>query len=91
MKDAPGIVLSADELAELTGFVRPNKQLEELHRQGFVRARHVNGQVIVERAHYEAVCAGIYGLGPLVPKAEPEPELRLEFNPRRPRQHRRRP
>jgi len=87
----PSIVLSAEELSGLTGYQRAAKQLEELHRWGFVRARRVNGRTLLERAHYEAVCAGVYGLGPQLPKPEPEPELRLDFSPRRPRQGRRRP
>lgn len=55
------ITLSEQELRELTGgYKRPGDQLRELHRQGFNRARigRVNGRVILERAHYDAVCAG---------------------------------
>lgn len=53
--------LTADEVKELTGgYVMPAKQLAELHRQGFWRARRsaLTGAVILERAHYEAVCRG---------------------------------
>lgn len=53
------IILTSDELAGVTGYRTPKRQLEELHRQGFYRARiAVTGNVILERAHYDAVCAG---------------------------------
>ena len=43
----------------LTKYARPGQQLEELHRRGFHRARRArDGSVVLERAHYEAVCAG---------------------------------
>lgn len=56
----PGLVLTADELFELTGYKRPGDQVAELLRQGFTRARRspTTGDAILERAHYEAVCAG---------------------------------
>ena len=51
--------LTPDEVAEVTGYRQQAKQLEELHRQGFWRARRsITGRVILERAHYEAVCRG---------------------------------
>ena len=53
--------LSRDEIVSLTGgYRKPAKQLAELHRQGFHRARRsmLTGQVVLERAHYEAVCRG---------------------------------
>lgn len=52
------LILSRDELAEITGYVQQSKQLAELHRLGFWRARMQAGEVILERAHYNAVCAG---------------------------------
>jgi hypothetical protein len=55
------LTLSAEEISALAGgYRRPSDQLRELHRQGFYRARLgvVNKQVILERAHYDAVCAG---------------------------------
>lgn len=53
-------ILTAAELERITGYRRPADQLAELHRQGFYRARRapVTAHVILERAHYEAVCAG---------------------------------
>jgi hypothetical protein len=53
------ITLTADELRLLTGYQQPGRQLEELRRQGYWRARRSPiGYVILERAHYEAVCRG---------------------------------
>ncbi|MDT0137756.1 DUF4224 domain-containing protein [Acidovorax sp. PRC11] len=53
------ITLSQDELANITGYKRAADQLAELRRQGFFRARRspTTGDVILERAHYDAVCA----------------------------------
>ncbi|HET9643764.1 MAG TPA: DUF4224 domain-containing protein [Burkholderiaceae bacterium] len=51
------LTLSEAELVELTGYRRPADQIRELHRRGFSRA-YVNrlGRVVLERAHYMAVC-----------------------------------
>lgn len=55
-------MLSTKEIRYITGYVQPSRQLEELRRQGFWRARRDRlGQVILERAHYQAVCAGMAG------------------------------
>lgn len=55
------ITLSDDEIEAITGYKQPHRQVEELRRQGYHRARRapVTGEVILERAHYEAVCAGL--------------------------------
>lgn len=59
MTALPVNLLSQAEIAEITGYVQPCKQVEELKRQGFWRARrNPAGAVVLERAHYEAVCAG---------------------------------
>lgn len=54
------LVLTPAELEAITGYRRAAEQLQELHRRGFLRARRsrVTGAVILERAHYLAVCAG---------------------------------
>ena len=53
------IILTSEELARVTGYRTSKRQLKELHRQGFYRARiAATGNVILERAHYDAVCAG---------------------------------
>ena len=51
------LTLTVPELRVLTGYAQPARQLAELLRQGFYRARlsPVTGAVILERAHYEAV------------------------------------
>ena len=61
------ITLSASELEALCGGVkRPRAQVEELLARGYWRARLYRGKAILERAHYEAVCAGALppGAGP---------------------------
>lgn len=56
---AMSLVLTAPELEELTRYKRPGEQLAELQRRGFHRARKArDGSVVLERAHFEAVCAG---------------------------------
>lgn len=53
------IILDAEELESVTGYKTPRRQVKELHRRGFYRARiAVTGNVILERAHYDAVCVG---------------------------------
>lgn len=43
------------------GYRQPSKQLAELQRQGFFRARisTLTGKVVLEREHYVAVCRGV--------------------------------
>ena len=52
--------LEPQEVTQITGYKRPADQLDELHRQGFYRARRspTTGNIILEREHYIAVCAG---------------------------------
>jgi len=54
------ITLSQEEIEELTGYMRPLDQLEDLRQRGFIRAFRCRktGKVILERAHYLAVCRG---------------------------------
>lgn len=71
-----GITFTAAELVELTRYARPAKQLAVLHIRGFHRAYlDHNGQVVLERAHYEAVCRG--EIQPARPRVKP-PALRLQ-------------
>ena len=66
--------LSESELRELTGYATARKQLEFLHQRGFYRATLGRfGRVVLERAHFEAVCQGRSGLN----DAKPRPELIL--------------
>lgn len=57
------LTLSPDELRALTGYKRPADQLRKLHALGFYRARRgsVTGEVILERAHVQAVASGAPG------------------------------
>jgi hypothetical protein len=57
---AESITLTPEELVNLTSYKQAATQLAELHRMGFWRARRsrLTGKVILERAHYEAVCHG---------------------------------
>lgn len=52
-------VLSRAEIESVTGYRRPSEQLAELKKRGFYRARRspTTGAVILERPHYEAICA----------------------------------
>lgn len=69
------IILDAEELERVTGYKTPKRQVQELHRQGFYRARiAATGNVILERAHYDAVCAGA--------KPAKEPIVRNPFTPK---------
>ena len=52
------LTLNKDELRDLTGYEQPSKQLAELHRRGFHRAYIGRHGLVLERAHYEAICRG---------------------------------
>jgi len=72
---APDITLSNAEIQAITGYKRANEQLRELHRQGFWRARRsILGSVVLERPHYDAVCAG--GEKKPTNAGRPRPQLR---------------
>lgn len=63
-------LVPADQIEQITGYRQAAKQVAELQRQGFWRARrNVMGVVVLERSHYDAVCAG-------QDKAPPAPKLR---------------
>lgn len=71
------LCLTPEEIAQLAGgLTQPRRQLHELHERGFWRARlSRDNQVVLERAHYEAVCAG--ALPPSAAKVDtPRPQLR---------------
>lgn len=53
-------MLTEGELVQASGgHTQPRRQLNELHKRGFWRARmNMRGRVDLERVHYEAVCAG---------------------------------
>lgn len=54
-----GLTMTAAEVREITGgYKRAADQLKALHARGFFRAYLRDGHVVLERAHYEAVCRG---------------------------------
>jgi len=72
------LILSTEELRLLTGYQQQARQLGELHRQGYWRARRsVLGTVILERAHYEAVCRGDRQPVDRQPATRPKLQLRV--------------
>lgn len=52
------LILTQDEIVELTSYKLPTLQLERLRKDGFYRARMGRRGVILERGHYDAVIAG---------------------------------
>ena len=54
------LTLTPAEIAEVTGYRQPAAQLRALLERGFWLARRspITGHVILDRAHYEAVCQG---------------------------------
>lgn len=53
------IILTEAEIQALTGYENATKQLGVLRDRGFTRAFiNRNGDVVLERAHYEAVSRG---------------------------------
>jgi len=79
----PPLCLSPEEIAELTaGLRQPHAQAERLKADGFWRARVQRGRVVLERAHYEAVCAGALPPGQNREDTE-RPRLRPVTHPQR--------
>jgi hypothetical protein len=70
------LILSEKELYLITGYKKPQLQLQELKRQGFYRARQSQrtGSIILERAHYDAICRG---------SSEIKPKRELIYRPSR--------
>jgi hypothetical protein len=62
MTSSSHLLLSQDEITDVTGYRKPALQVRELHSRGFVRARvNVLNRVVLERAHFEAVCSSAAG------------------------------
>lgn len=66
-------ILTTEELQAVTGYKIASRQLKTLHRLGFSRARiGMGGRIILERYHYQAVCAGLYEAErPRLPPVDP--------------------
>lgn len=68
--------LNEQELQQITGYTAPLRQLNVLHLRGFVRAyRARDGRVILERAHYLAVCRGEFSTG----RVDVQPSVNVAF------------
>ena len=67
----------AEVRAVAGGLTQPRRQLAALHKSGFWRARlSTDGKVILERAHYDAVCVGATPPNPQAYTADkPRPAL----------------
>ncbi len=69
------ICLTKKEITKICGGAKlVSKQLEILRERGFWRVWRRNGTVVLERSHYEAVCAGARPGG--FERAQDEPQLR---------------
>lgn len=76
--ESKGLTLTPSELSQITGYSQPAKQVAELRRQGFWRARrNVAGAVVLERSHYEAVCAGTAAVPGTSNASNDGPRLRI--------------
>lgn len=76
--DDPGrLLMTDDEVKALAGgLTQAQRQLEELRLQGFWRARlSRDHRVILERAHYLAVCAGAVQPGSAATPTRERPTL----------------
>lgn len=74
----PHLTLTQAELISITGYRQPAAQLRALQSRGFWLARRapMTGRVILDRAHYQAVCAGA-DRGPAANSPHrPRPQLR---------------
>lgn len=71
------ILMTEEEIRDIVGgYTQPQRQVRELHARGFWRARLSRShEVILERAHYEAVCAGAVEPGAEARDTDP-PRLR---------------
>lgn len=67
------ITLTEDELIAVTGYRQPAAQLAALQARGFWLARKstITGRVILDRAHYEAVCQGAAQTADTAPRRRP--------------------
>lgn len=76
-RERPSLNLTVDEVRDASGgYVRPADQLRALHDLGFVQAfRGKSGNVILPRAHYDAILRGQYG------QREPANEPRAPLPP----------
>ena len=72
-RQSTGLFLAADDLHELTGFVRPSKQIEWLKREGFAFRVAADGHPRVLREHVSRLLDP--GSGAKKAKAPTEPNF----------------
>jgi len=61
---ASPLTLTDQELDELCpGLTQTGARLRRLQADGFARARIIDGRLVLERAHFEAVCRGEFAAG----------------------------
>lgn len=65
------LILSPDELADLTGKVRPSAQGRALNAMGIEFKRRADGTLAVDRGHYERTMEG----GAARPRKKVEPAI----------------
>lgn len=72
------LILDQEELHALTGgLTLPRCQLKILRERGFFRARLERGKLVLERAHYDAVCRATFTTeSGKQDNARPHPQLR---------------
>lgn len=75
------MLLTAEEVRELTGMQRPSAQARALQSMGIECRRRPDGSVVVLRAVVEAVLGGGI-VAPKIEPAVPEPQLILRNSPR---------
>lgn len=52
------LLLSADEVEDITGYQKPKRQLRALAQMGIRAKQNARGRVVVSRQHAERVLAG---------------------------------
>lgn len=77
--DTSTITLTPAELEQLTGYKQATKQLNVLHSRGFHRAYISRNGLVLERAHYDAVCRGQQGTGQQGAAQHPPRTVNLSF------------
>lgn len=71
------IILTKEEIEQITGYTQATKQLNVLQRRGFLRAYiDRNGRVVLERNHYDAVTSGQFSSGE---RTKPKRAAELSF------------
>ena len=73
------LILTADELVDLTGYIYPSKQIAWLRAQGFTIRVSASGHPRLDRSHYLKVMGGSAGA---MQQAKTEPNFSGLLNTR---------